>query len=134
MEEEKKEAMTSQEKKMEEFSSKYDALMKELEDLGATGNTYDPESDLPFKGKDLIKMIKYVKEVGEMLGYFRSMLANWKQVLESYSNSVEKMDVFNSAMSLYFIEKHIELIKAGHSITEEDMDKIDAKEKIKIDE
>lgn len=134
MEEQKQEAAQTAKEKLDDFTSKYDSLMKELEELGATGNTYDPEVDLPLKGKDLIKMINYVKEVDSMLGHLRAMFMNWKNVLTSYEKAVDNMDVFNSAMSLYLIETHINLIKSGMSITSEEMDKIDAKEKIKIDE
>lgn len=120
--------------KIENLNNDYESLLKELEELKATDLTYDPNAVLPLKGDSFVKMVHYVNEVEKMIAYFEKVVHDIKTVFGKYEESIQSMALYNSAMGINLMRTHIEFVKSGNTITQEEMDIIDAKSKIKIDE
>jgi hypothetical protein len=119
-EEEMKESMANEAKKMEE---RYDQLFKELEDGGYFDQTYAKDSKVEIPGSLFNSFIWFVNEQSKHMNSVRQVLGVIDSTLNGLSNNV-------NAMTMRLMEQHKENVDSGNTISLDQQKEEDAVETV----
>lgn len=107
-----------------EEKDRFDQLMDEMKQNGFESMTYKPDQKLEVTGEFFIALTNYI-------AYTRSVLNMYDEAFKRLKDATDSA-LDNTATAMFLtMEKHMEFCKAGNSVTAEEMDKLDAKVKIK---
>ena len=107
-----------------EEKDRFDQLMEEMKQNGFESMTYKPNQKLEVTGEFFIALTNYI-------AYTRSVLNMYDEAFKRLKDATDSA-LDNTATAMFLtMEKHMEFCKAGNSVTAEEMDKLDAKVKIK---
>jgi len=116
---EEKKAMTD----IEIFNNRFDELMKEMEELGATDHGYSKDSVITIPGTLYSTFLNLISHVKQSLNTMDTSLEMALRASSQMQNNAAKM-------TLSLMEQHVSNIKAGATINQAQLDVEDAEQKI----
>lgn len=109
----------------EKYEKELNELFDELEKGGYYKRTYGEGSKVEMDGTLFASLINFIND-------HKRSLYTIQQMLNLLATTSEAMLTDNASVTIEFMKVHKENVDAGNSISMEDMDKADAKEKIKV--
>lgn len=114
----------------QDMNSRFDELIAQMEELGASNHGYSKDSMITIPGSlyvTFLNMVSHIKAtldgLDKTLGINEDVLAQARQAIAVLNNNA-------ATMTIQLMEQHVTNIKAGSTISQELLDAEDAVEKI----
>lgn len=108
------------------LDQRFDTLLEDMKKKGYDKMTYKPDEKLEISGEFFIALTNYV-------AYTRSVLNTFEEAFKRMGGAIEAALDNTSVATFKIMENHAEYCKDGKTISNQEMDKLDAKKKIKVE-
>lgn len=106
------------------YEKELDELYDQLEEGGYFDRTYAEGSKVQMDGPMLASLVNFIND-------HKRTLYSMQQIMNVALTTIDAMLADNAAVTIELMKIHRDNVDAGNSISQAEMDKLDAKEKIK---